>query len=178
MSDLKFEDRLKQKLNDLPSEMQPQRELWQGIDIALTGQQSTVHQASSANKTENLLSSIADWFAFKPMALAASVTLVALLSWKQISLVDSTGQVPFLANEMMRQHEEQKLVLLTSLADTPELTSNWESQLSELEEAANAIKKALQNDPENIALLKMLQQVHQQQLQLIEAVHAPTWQAI
>ena len=80
--------------------------------------------------------------------------------------------------QMMLQHEEQKSVLLASYAQSPELTSNWQAQLQELEEAANAIASALQSDPENIALLKMLQQVHQKQLQLIESVHAAPWQTI
>ena len=44
--------------------------------------------------------------------------------------------------------------------------------------AADAIKAALENDPNNMALLRMLQSVYQQQIDLIERVHAPKWQQI
>ena len=60
----------------------------------------------------------------------------------------------------------------------PALTDNWQQQLTELEDAERAIKQALDNEPENPALLKMLAQVYQQQLDLINKVHAPKWQQI
>ncbi len=60
----------------------------------------------------------------------------------------------------------------------PALTDNWQQQLTELEDAERAIKQALENEPENPALLKMLAQVYQQQLDLINKVHAPKWQTI
>jgi Tfp pilus assembly protein PilF len=49
---------------------------------------------------------------------------------------------------------------------------------SSLEEAEQAIKQALENEPQNQALLTMLAQVYQQQLDLINKVHAPRWQQI
>ena len=58
------------------------------------------------------------------------------------------------------------------------LTNNWQQQLAELDSAAEAIKKALLNEPDNMALLKMLQSVHQQQINLIERVHSPKWSQI
>ncbi|AGH47072.1 hypothetical protein C427_4973 [Paraglaciecola psychrophila 170] len=45
----------------------------------------------------------------------------------------------------------------------------------ELDDAADAIKTALENEPNNMALLKMLQSVHQQQINIIERVHSPKW---
>jgi len=58
------------------------------------------------------------------------------------------------------------------------LTDNWQVQLQELEDAEQAIKQTLENEPKNKALLSMLAQVYQQQLDLINKVHAPRWQHI
>ena len=66
--------------------------------------------------------------------------------------------------------------MLVRFQEQPALTHNWQEQLTELDEAADAIKAALENEPNNMALLKMLQSVHQQQINLIERVHSPKWQ--
>jgi hypothetical protein len=60
----------------------------------------------------------------------------------------------------------------------PTSTDNWQQQLKDLDEAEKAIKEALQDSPNNPALLGMLKHVYQQELAIIERVHAPTWQAI
>ena len=69
-------------------------------------------------------------------------------------------------------------VLLVSYQKAQPITDNWQTQLEELDAAAEAIKPALKTDPNNKALLQMLQQVYQQQLSLIETVYNPKWQAI
>jgi hypothetical protein len=183
MTEKSFDQMLQHKVTDLPGQMQPERDLWQGIDIALADRVSEqrASQQTSVKKNAGLDSafdSINEWFSFKPMALAASMMLVAFLSWNSLNTTVPNTQSTHLVSQMMLQHEEQKSVLLASFAETPELTSNWQVQLQELEKAAKDIETALQNDPENITLLKMLQQVHQQQLELIETVHVPAWQSI
>jgi len=60
----------------------------------------------------------------------------------------------------------------------PTSTDNWQQQVDDLGEAEKAIKDALQDSPNNSALLDMLKHVYQQGLAIIERVHAPTWQAI
>ena len=72
----------------------------------------------------------------------------------------------------------QKQSLLVQYKNQDALTNNWQAQLQELEEAEQAIKQALENEPQNQALLTMLAQVYQQQLDLINKVHAPRWQQI
>uniref|UniRef100_UPI0038F6B87A hypothetical protein n=1 Tax=Streptomyces scabiei TaxID=1930 RepID=UPI0038F6B87A len=59
---------------------------------------------------------------------------------------------------------QQKQTLLVQYQNQPALADNWQQQLVELEDAERAIKQALENEPENPALLKMLAQVYQQQL--------------
>jgi hypothetical protein len=60
---------------------------------------------------------------------------------------------------------------LIRFQDQPALTQNWQDQLTELDDAAVAIKMALRNESNNMALLKTLRYVHQQQINLIERVH-------
>lgn len=73
---------------------------------------------------------------------------------------------------------KQKQSLLVQYQSQAALTDNWQVQLKELEDAEQAIKQTLENEPQNKALLSMLAQVYQQQLDLINKVHAPRWQQI
>ena len=70
------------------------------------------------------------------------------------------------------------LLLYTNLDEQKALTENWQQQLSELDRAARDILEALEQDPGNMDLLKMLRNVYQQQLNLVERVHQPKWQYI
>ena len=72
----------------------------------------------------------------------------------------------------------KKNSLLVEYENKEALTTNWQTQLQELEEAEQAIMQALENEPQNQALLTMLAQIYQQQLDLINKVHAPRWQHI
>lgn len=177
MSNDNFEQALQDKVRALPKEIQPEKDLWQGIDIALT----PAGQAQSSVVKERKSAAVVSIFGnsgTRNLALAASVALVAVLGWNGLQTSPELAPSTNLVSHMMQQHDEQKSVLLASLSESAELTDNWQSQLQELEQAASAIEAALQNDPDNITLLKMLQQVHQQQLALIERVHAPVWQEI
>ena len=83
-----------------------------------------------------------------------------------------------LVDALSEQQDEQMTTLLASYDSAPELSENWQTQLKELDDAAVVIKAALKDDPNNRALLKMLKHVYQQQITLIERVHAPKWQQI
>jgi hypothetical protein len=159
MPDHDFEQNLQQRLSRLPEERQPQRDLWPGIEHALNATQKTP----------------AGWR--RGSALAASVMLVGLLGWLSLGQWQTSEQQQ-LATLLSEQHQQQKDYLLAAYADQPALTDNWQQQLEELDEAARAIKLALEQDPQNMTLLRMLKQVHQQQIDLIERVHTPKYQQI
>ena len=163
MSNGNFEQDLQQQIRDLETTKLPQRDLWPGIEVALTKQESAEPKGSP----------------FRPVAVAASVLLVGVLTWfggQQVLNSPPSGEE--LVANLSQQHQQQKQALLVKFQDQPALTQNWETQLSELDDAAKAIKAALQQDPNNMALLKMLQNVHQQQIDLIERVHSTKWQQI
>ncbi|MBD1388876.1 hypothetical protein IC617_05500 [Neiella sp. HB171785] len=165
MTNHEFEQQLQRQIDALPRQQQPKRDLWRGIEHAL---------AESPQQTKAAASPLR-W-----LATAASVCLIAVLGWfgsnhyieqraQQLALAQSQQ---FIA-AMSDNHQLQKDSLLVALKGKPAFTDNWQQQLDELEDAANAIKEALEHDPRNPTLLKMLQSVYQQQLQLIERVHAP-----
>ncbi|MFT6267346.1 MAG: hypothetical protein ACJAVV_000143 [Alphaproteobacteria bacterium] len=155
----------------------PERDLWQGIEFGLQQNTNTTADIQGeADKSPTQVRQVRS--SLRPVyALAASVTLALLVGYFsfQTGRVES-GQA--LIVQMSEQHSLQKDSLLTSLQGQPTTTQNWQQQIAELDEAAVAIKKALENEPNNAALLKMLQRVYEQQIALIERVHAPAWQQI
>lgn len=163
----KFEQELQQQLDSLSQEKQPQRDLWKGIELSIEAE----NQKAAATG-----------FRATHVALAASVALVAMLSWFTLKPMapetqeNLTGQS--LVQALSNQHQQQMDALLVKFEGQPAVTQNWKQQLQELDSAANAIKAALEEDPDNTALLKMLQNVYQQQMMLVERVHAPKWQKI
>lgn len=155
---------LEQQLAELPKEMSPGRDLWPGIAGALA--QPTAKRRSHAPV----------WLA------AAACALVAIVStslWRGPANPALAPEAQLSAlTAISRQHEQQKQALLVTLADSRAVTTNWHGQLTELEQAAEAIQQALRQDPDNPVLLRMLHDVYQQQFLLIERVHAPKWQQI
>jgi len=155
MSKANFDDFLKESLAN-PSEMSPSRDLWPGIERAI---------ASPATKNSQRWPKVTGTAA----CIAAGVFAwnISLEQYPQSTMLD-----------LSTVFEQQKRALLIQYEAQPALTQDWQSQLEELEQAEQAIKLALDNDPENAALLKMLAQIYQQQLDLINRVHAPSWQQI
>ncbi len=161
MKDNQFEQLLKKKIDELPREIQPQRDLWPGIDLALENQAQ--HEKS-----------IGRW-----IGIAASVAvsgLLVLLSLNSVNSPDTEeSNMRRVISSISEQHEGQKQTLLASYEQQPALTDNWQAQLNELDSAATLIKAALAEDPEDADLIKLLQRIYQQQIKLIQSVHQPRW---
>lgn len=163
MSNNSFEHDLVNQVAELQKEKQPERDLWQGIELALANDSK---ELIAPAKTKNLY------------LIAATVAMFGLIGWLSLNQqsVNLTGSE--LVASLSQQHLAQKNALLVSFQQHTPLTENWQQQLADLDEAASAIKSALENQPNNMALLKMLQHVHQQQISLIERVHTPKWSQI
>ena len=167
------EQRLQDALAELPVEKQPERDLWRGIELALERPESMSMDASKP-QTNKRLQPV--W-----LASAASFALVATLGWFGLQgspNSDLSSQSAALVASLSEQHQSQVNALLVKFEGQDPATENWQQQMSELDDAAMAIKKALEEDPANTALLKMLQHVYQQQIALVERVHTPKWQQI
>lgn len=163
MSKTNFEDTLVSQLADVNKDQQPDRDLWPGIELALSCESS---------KPSNVV------VEKKMYLIAATVGIFGLIGWLSVNQYPVLLTGDDLVVSLSKQHLDQKNALLVRFQDQPALTQNWQNQLTELDDAAEAIKTALQNDPNNMALLKMLQNVHQQQINLIERVHSSKWSHI
>lgn len=163
MSKTNFEQTLAKQLADLNKQQQPDRNLWPGIELALSSE-ATELPSSVVGK--------------KMYLVAATVAMFGLIGWLSVNQQPMSLTGDDLVASLSEQHLVQKNALLVRFQDQPALTQNWQNQLTELDDAANAIKTALKNEPNNMALLKMLQNVHQQQINLIERVHSPKWQSM
>ncbi|MBD1584279.1 hypothetical protein [Pseudoalteromonas sp. S16_S37] len=158
MSKPDFEQFLKESLEQT-KEVAPKRDLWPGIERAIVTQGNQQKQPGS----------------FWPKLTGiAACTVAGLLAWQVVVKQPQQNSMA----DISAFFEQQKQSLLVQYESQPALTSNWQEQLQELENAEQAVKVALQNDPENAALLRMLAQVYQQQLDLINKVHEPRWQQI
>ncbi|GLR71785.1 hypothetical protein [Agaribacter marinus] len=153
-----------QQLEALPREKTPSRDLWPGIEYAIS-------QRQAAEKTS--------WR--RQTGIAASFLVALLVGYMGYQGLGSQGILQnnqAIAEQMSVQFMQQRDALLISLDGQNATTQNWQQQLDELDAAAKAIKTALKEDPNNQALLAMLKNVYEQQLKLIERVHAPSWQQI
>ena len=160
MNKTNFEIALVSQLAELNKVQQPDRDLWPGIELALLCESSEPSMVVAGKKM---------------YAIAATVAIFGLIGWLSVNQypVSLTGDE--LVASLSAQHLDQKNALLIRFQDQPALTQNWQDQLTELDDAAVAIKMALRNESNNMALLKMLRHVHQQQINLIERVHSSKW---
>lgn len=163
------EQPLDRLIKQLPRNGTPSRDLWPGIEHAIEA--NDCQRNSQPRRAPRLL------------AIAAMVVVAVLYELTHYTYNPGGGASQTLNGDALvavlsQQHEAQLTSLLAAVHDTPAVTSDWTQQLDELHDAAQAIKAALANDPDNRTLLRMLQNVYQQQLTLVERVHAPQWQRI
>ncbi|SFD08142.1 hypothetical protein [Pseudoalteromonas denitrificans] len=163
MSNKDFDSFLKHSLENMPEEIQPKKDLWQGIDRAI--------DFKVKPKTLNH---------FTKLSVVAACFAAALLSFNFLSTIQMQSNDSEINNviTMSEIFETQKNALLVQYQEKPALTDDWQAQLDDLEQAEQAIKQALKNEPQNSALLRMLAQVYRQELELINRVHQPKWQQI
>ena len=157
-----FEQDLQQQLKSMRTDRQPERDLWTGIELALVNQSD----APRHNKLARL------------GLVAAALAVFGWVGLMTFTLSNAPLDGNALVANLSAQHQQQKNALLVQFKDQPALTNNWQEQIAELDEAELAIKAALKNEPNNIALLKLLQNVYQQQISLIERVHSVKWSQI
>lgn len=155
--------RLDEAIKKVAKTKQPERDLWPGIELALTRGQATL----ATNKSS-----------FKPLyAVAASVALVLIVSVGSF-YSGQKSQTQIIAEQMSADYLAKREALLVAYGNNTVTVNDLEKQLADLDDAADAIRKAITEDPNNPVLLQMLKRVYAQQIELIEKVHAPQWQQL
>jgi hypothetical protein len=160
-------------IGKLPKEMQPQRDLWSGIERAI---QDKSQQSTLTDEKKNII----------PMAWAASLIAAVLVAWVSFvpspqtsmpmtasndeTLKSTSGQ---LVNSMQASFQQQKQAMLVSYGkpDMSNLPVTMKSQLEELAQARKTIEKALANDENNVDLLNLLRFTQQQELNLLQQLY-------
>ncbi|WDD98352.1 hypothetical protein [Thalassomonas actiniarum] len=168
---------LQSRIEQLPEEISPERDLWPGIERALVQlpqqkPQQTNEQVSSVGMKTNKVT--------MPLAWAASVIAAVLLTWMNLAPQQGQpGQLNLVA-AMQQDFELQKNTMLVSFGQPKisELPLDMQNQLNQLAAARSSINKALAEDPNNADLLSLLRWTQQQELDLIEQLYSPQWQSI
>ncbi|MES1195763.1 MAG: hypothetical protein ABUL58_02345 [Steroidobacter sp.] len=144
-------DKTLQQLSQLQKDRAPERDLWPGIEMAV--------MAKKHRQTP--------W-----MAIAASVIACVLGGGILLEKYhDADGQGMKIAEQLDVQHRQDIAALKIAFRNVKPLTTNLDQQLHDMDQAADTIKKALRNDPENVTLLKMLSDVYQKEVDLLKTVH-------
>ncbi len=159
MSNRNAEQRLLDALEALPREVLPQRDLWPGIAHGLM-----------MPEREPVA-----WY--RHAALAASVVLVLSLSLyfgtqQPLQALPNSVVEEFLSS-LKNEHAINKQTMLVQYQDQEAYYPDWEKDLEDMEQAEAVIFEALRDDPENLQLIRMLRQVQDNQLDLIDAVFDP-----
>ena len=168
------DQRLTSLVNELPKDMQPQRDLWSGIERAI---QDKVQQDNSKSNNNTVL----------PMAWAASIVAAVLVAWISFAPTTSTlsplltksneEKVPLntevIISSMQANFQQQKQAMLVSYGkpDMASLPINMQNQLVELAKARRTIEKALVDDVNNVDLLNLLRFTQQQELNLLQQLY-------
>jgi|GEM_PF-906336 len=172
---------LADKIASLPGEMEPQRDLWLGIERAIQNKPQDGLNDNLANKKV---------VHFAPVAWAASIVVAVLVTWLSFKS-PMQSDVPLTANNQMKEQSnnsteslmnkklvtvlsdnfaEQKQTMLVSYGqpDLKQLPVKMQEQLLQLSQARLTIKKALENDENNVDLLNLLRFTQQQELNLLQ----------
>lgn len=167
----------------LPEEITPERDLWAGIERAISTKKQLPDTSMQVSSTASSQHSNVHKVTFTPMAWAASIVLAVLISWGtlapliQNSSVEQVAQQPTihddLVNFMEQNFTKQKQTMLVSFGQ-PSLATlpvEMQSELTKLADARKTISKALLADKNNVDLLNLLDFTQQQELKLLEQLY-------
>jgi hypothetical protein len=171
MTESKYtEQDLRYAVDKLPQEITPERDLWSGIEKAISQNSQTV-SPSQQTKTK----------VFMPTAWAASVVAAILLTWVTLgpSQVDGESSID-LVSAMQQDFKQQKRTMLVNFGtpDIKKLPAAMQMELTKLTSAQTTISKALADDPNNSDLLNLLRWTQKQELDLLKQLYSPQWQTI
>lgn len=169
MGDVMSTDNIKQtdvltQAQVLPKELSPERNLWDGIEqaIAKTPQQSGYHAKVGWQQIGKIAA------AFAPIALVLGIWLNS-----DYGLNNGQSSNNKWLNPVVASYEIQKKQLLQNVNLERPIINNWQSSMEELELAEKSLIKALETQPEDAALMKMLNQIYQKQIRLIKQAYRP-----
>ncbi|QOL25990.1 hypothetical protein LP316_01360 [Thalassotalea sp. LPB0316] len=158
---------LEQSVEVLEQEIAPTRDLWPGIEKAISQQPQQVEQHSRHSWRVNL-------------ALAASVCALVITLVNVKGLPEQTTNPNLVAtiNQAFESERQAMLVSYGAAQTQRQIPADLQMQLDELVKARASIINALEKDPTNADLIHLLKFTQQQELALLEHIYRPQWQTI
>ena len=182
-------NKLEQRLAQLPEQMAPTTELWPALAarLASTAQQTPI---AEADRREPATSGSGWWY-----GMAAALLLLVLGWWQfparqqQVAITPELAALPVAAQQkqatasdnkvgradlgraewqLIRLFETDKARLLKQLTVVPAEYGDWQQQLAIWQQASRQIQQALSYQPDQPVLLRQLQRLQQQQLAYIQ----------
>lgn len=156
---------LLQHARDLPKSIQPERDLWAGIQARIEG--NVVKLADARPKRR---------FHFVRYAMAAAAVVLVLLGTSVMNYIQE-GEVPTLAENELRQLEREsdlaKMELLAALQAKesvlePETVATVKESIAVIEGAVSEIRAALMDDPNSRHLENMLVATYEIEVNLLK----------
>ena len=172
MSKLISDQDLQKQVEGLGAELTPNRDLWPGIEKALTKQVIDQQEQQSEAKA---------WSLKQVMPIAASFFVAAiLLSVLLPSQQNNVSEHTQLVQSIESNFSQQKQAMLVSFGqpDLAKLPVDMQNQLKQLSNAQKSLIKAIEADPNNVELLDLLRWTQTQELTLLEQLYSPQWQTI
>lgn len=180
-------NKLDQRLENLPAHIQPEQDLWPDLAVLLvdTPQHTVVASVGTAGETAGiwrgwwygmaatLLISMLTWWQWPAAQYdvgdTAKVTGLAVVSAGSTIAAPSSDQTLMLTSwQLISLFETDKARLLAQLTVVPEVYGDWRQQLDVWQQASRQIQFALQYQPEAPELLQQLHRIQQQQLAYLQ----------
>lgn len=165
---------LTNQVTKLSSEMTPERDLWPGIERAISHNSQKLPGKRNVN-------------VFVPSAWAASIAMVMFISWFTFSPTTTERNLSTLVKVqaensvtqgqlvsfMQQNFKQQKQTLLASYGQpkVDTLPVAMQKELTQLADARALISKALLTDENNADLLNLLDFTQQQELKLLQQLY-------
>tara|TARA_B110000467_G_C18302854_1_gene472575 strand:+ start:775 stop:1338 length:564 start_codon:yes stop_codon:yes gene_type:complete len=161
---------LTDKITRLTTEMTPERDLWSGIEHAISQKSQ---QSIDSKPKINVI----------PMAWAASFVVAILVSWlsfmpnsqqqSPVEVANNTQESGQLVSFMQDNFKQQKAAILVSFGQSnpAQLPQAMQKELDQLAAARKSIRQALLKDENNVDLLNLLDFTQQQELKLVTQLY-------
>ncbi|PCK09133.1 MAG: hypothetical protein COA42_05625 [Alteromonadaceae bacterium] len=163
---------LDERVTQLGHEGMPNRDLWPGIEQAINPRDEVKESWFTARLPRFVPASIA----MTALSITTTAAVLIILNFipRQTEQPQNTVYQYEMENAIRaleRSYQSETQQMLVRYQSRPALTDNWQQQLQDLHEARQTVISAMLESPENMQFIRMLKNIHQQELMIIERSH-------
>lgn len=165
---MKTEQELDQLIDALPSDLQPERDLWSSLADQLPARKPVRKRRLSALN--------------QPMAVAAALTLMLVMGWRAVLVPQNTGPAIAGGDDVVeeeavaaqvviaQQFEPIKAEQLSQLMPGSRNFGDWQYQIAAWDSAIGQVSTALDYYPDDPQLLAQMQRLYAQQIDYLRLI--------